>query len=55
MSGPVVLFDGVCNLCQYAVNFLIDRDPRKRLRFASLQSQTGQKLLPAIWTDNNRF
>lgn len=41
----ILLFDGVCNLCNAAVNFVIDRDPRGRLRFASLQSQTGQQLL----------
>jgi predicted DCC family thiol-disulfide oxidoreductase YuxK len=41
----VLLFDGVCNLCNAAVNFVIDRDPRGRLKFASLQSRTGQELL----------
>jgi predicted DCC family thiol-disulfide oxidoreductase YuxK len=41
----VVLFDGVCNLCNGAVNFLIDHDPHKRLRFASLQSPQAQALL----------
>ncbi|MGH7438505.1 MAG: thiol-disulfide oxidoreductase DCC family protein [Polyangiaceae bacterium] len=42
---PVVLFDGVCNLCNGAVNFWIDRDPRSLLRFASLQSPAGRELL----------
>ncbi|MCI4354429.1 MAG: thiol-disulfide oxidoreductase DCC family protein [Thermoplasmata archaeon] len=42
---PVVLFDGVCNLCNAYVNFLIDRDPGRKLRFASLQSTEGQGLL----------
>ncbi len=41
----VLLFDGVCNLCSGAVQFAILRDPQKRLRFASLQSETGQTLL----------
>src|SRR5688500_12024990 len=41
----ILLFDGVCNLCNGAVNFLIDRDPRGRLKFASLQSESGQELL----------
>ena len=44
-SHPVVLFDGVCNLCDASVNFLIDRDPGARLRFASLQSDAGSRLL----------
>ena len=42
---PIVLFDGVCNLCNGAVNFIIDRDKRQRFRFASLQSEVGEKLL----------
>lgn len=41
----MVLFDGVCNLCNGAVTFAIDRDPQSHLRFASLQSPAGRKLL----------
>lgn len=41
----VVLFDGVCNLCNGLVAFLIPRDPDGRLRFAALQSDAGQELL----------
>ncbi|MCH2123740.1 MAG: thiol-disulfide oxidoreductase DCC family protein [Pirellulaceae bacterium] len=40
----VVLFDGVCNLCNGMVNFLIDRDPHKKLKFAALQSGYGARL-----------
>ncbi len=42
---PIVLFDGVCNLCHESVNFIIDRDPQQQFRFASLQSEVGEKLL----------
>jgi predicted DCC family thiol-disulfide oxidoreductase YuxK len=42
---PIVLFDGVCNLCHASVNFILDRDPAGQFRFASLQSPTGQDLL----------
>ena len=42
---PIVLFDGVCNLCNGVVSFLIPRDRTGRLRFASLQSPVGQTLL----------
>ena len=42
---PLVLFDGVCNLCNGAVTFLIDHDPKGALRFASLQSATAKTLL----------
>ncbi len=41
----VVLFDGVCNLCNAAVRFIIDRDPAGRFQFAPLQSAAGQELL----------
>jgi len=46
-DGPIVLFDGVCNLCSAAVRFLIARDPSGRLRFASLQSEAGARVLAA--------
>jgi len=42
---PVVLFDGVCNLCNGVVQFLIRTDEAAVLQFASLQSEAGQKLL----------
>ncbi|KAG7341548.1 thiol-disulfide oxidoreductase dcc [Nitzschia inconspicua] len=42
---PVILFDGVCNLCNGAVNFAIDHDSKAKLRFASLQSKVAQSLL----------
>jgi predicted DCC family thiol-disulfide oxidoreductase YuxK len=41
----VVLFDGVCTLCNGAVNFIIDRDPEGYFRFAPLQSDVGERLL----------
>jgi predicted DCC family thiol-disulfide oxidoreductase YuxK len=44
-SHPLILFDGVCNLCAWAVRFVIERDPRGRFRFASLQSELGRRLL----------
>ena len=45
MDQPVVLFDGVCNLCNTAVQFIIRHDKKREFMFASLQSATGQKLL----------
>ncbi|MBT9546908.1 MAG: thiol-disulfide oxidoreductase DCC family protein [Candidatus Sericytochromatia bacterium] len=41
----IVLFDGICNLCNSSVQFMIDHDPDAHLRFASLQSEVGQTLL----------
>lgn len=42
----VVFFDGVCNLCNGFVNFLIDRDKHDQFMFASLQSEEASGLLP---------
>jgi predicted DCC family thiol-disulfide oxidoreductase YuxK len=44
-AGPLVLFDGVCNLCSGFVAFYIPRDREGQLRFAAMQSETGQALL----------
>ncbi|MBC3957769.1 MULTISPECIES: thiol-disulfide oxidoreductase DCC family protein [Pseudomonas] len=41
----VVLFDGVCKLCNGVVKFLIRHDPERRLRLAAVQSEEGQTLL----------
>ena len=40
----IILFDGVCNLCNSSVQFVIKRDKNDIFRFASLQSEAGQKL-----------
>lgn len=46
LAGHVlVLFDGVCNLCNGFVQFLIRRDPKARFKFASLQSKFAQQQL----------
>ena len=42
---PILLFDGVCNLCNGAVQFIIERDEDGFFRFASLQSDAAKKLL----------
>lgn len=44
-SHPVVLFDGVCNLCNASVQWILQRDPKGIFHFAALQSDTGQRLL----------
>lgn len=41
----IVLFDGICNLCNGAVQFIIKRDQHKKFMFASLQSSFGQSQL----------
>ncbi|CAI5537538.1 unnamed protein product [Closterium sp. Naga37s-1] len=42
---PIVLYDGVCNMCNGGVNFALDAYPQGRLRFAALQSEAGRSLL----------
>jgi len=44
-NHPIVLFDGVCNLCSGSVQFILKRDPEGRFRFASLQSEAGRSLM----------
>ncbi len=49
---PIVLFDGVCNLCNRSVQFIIERDPEGRFRFASLQSGLGEELQTRLGIDS---
>ena len=50
----VILFDGVCNLCNGFVQFVIARDPRAQFAFASLQSKAAARLLSKRprWTES---
>ncbi|MCH8567062.1 MAG: thiol-disulfide oxidoreductase DCC family protein [Balneolales bacterium] len=41
----IIFFDGVCNLCNASINFVIDRDSKRYFRYAPLQSETGQRFL----------
>lgn len=41
----IILFDGVCNLCNASVDFILQREKSPIFRFASIQSEAGQKLL----------
>lgn len=42
---PVVLFDGICNLCNSSVRFILKHDAREQFLFSSLQSDASKKLL----------
>lgn len=44
-THPIILFDGVCNLCSRAVRIVLKRDRRREFRFAAMQSEAGRKLL----------
>jgi len=41
----IILFDGVCNLCNRSVQFILRRDKKNQFVFGSLQGQTGRELL----------
>ena len=46
MSTPsILLFDGICNLCNRSVQYVIKHDPHAAFTFASLQGEHGQQLL----------
>lgn len=55
---PIILFDGICHLCNGVVRFLLKRDKKECFRFATLQSDSGQDLLKQhqlSTTDLNTF
>jgi len=52
---PILLFDGVCNLCNGAVQFVLIHEKNDYLRFASLQSVTGQQLLQQFGLSTQTF
>ncbi|MDB5193809.1 MAG: hypothetical protein JWQ96_3372 [Segetibacter sp.] len=54
-SKPVILFDGVCNLCSNTVQFIIKHDKKDHFRFASLQSLYGQQVLDQFNLPTNHF
>ena len=44
-AHKILLFDGVCNLCNTSVLFVIKRDVKKQIRYAAIQSTFGKKLM----------
>lgn len=53
-TKKIVLFDGVCNLCNGAIQFIIKRDKKDKFRFAALQSEIGQKLVVERGIDTSK-
>jgi len=45
VSKKIILFDGVCNLCNSSIQFVIKRDKDDVFRYAALQSEIGQELI----------
>lgn len=47
-NKKIILFDGVCNLCDASVQYIIKHDKKDTFRFAALQSEIGQNILKHI-------
>ncbi len=54
-NKSIILFDGVCNLCNNSVQFIIKRDKKQRFLYASLQSDAGQSILLQFQLSNSNF
>ncbi|NER11349.1 Predicted thiol-disulfide oxidoreductase YuxK, DCC family [Muriicola jejuensis] len=51
----IILFDGVCNLCNSSVQFVIKRDKKDLFRFAALQGEIGEKLVKERGIDTSQI
>lgn len=54
-THKIILFDGVCNLCNNSVNFVIKRDKNNVFKFAALQSEVGLKLASQLNIDTSNL
>ncbi|NQX86835.1 MAG: thiol-disulfide oxidoreductase DCC family protein [Flavobacteriaceae bacterium] len=50
----LILFDGVCNLCNNTVQYVIQRDHKNKYLFASLQSKVGKQIIEAFNIDTTK-
>ncbi|WP_425392294.1 thiol-disulfide oxidoreductase DCC family protein [Ekhidna sp.] len=55
IEKPIILFDGVCNLCNSSVQFVIKRDEKEQFLFASLQSEYAKENLPATLSEEDNL
>ena len=53
-NHKIILFDGICNLCNSSVNFVIKHDPKNLFKFAALQSEVGQHLVLKYGIDTSQ-
>lgn len=54
-NKKIILFDGVCNLCNSSVQYVIKKDKKDAFRFAALQSEIGQKLTKERGIDTSKI
>ncbi len=50
----IILFDGVCNLCDATVQYVIKKDVKDTFRFVAIQSELGQKIIDYIKVDTSQ-
>ena len=53
-NKKIILFDGICNLCNTAVQFVIKHDSKDLFRFVALQSELGQEITKHIGMDDSK-
>ncbi len=53
-NKQLILFDGVCNLCNSSVQFVIKRDKKDMFRYAALQSEIGQQIIKKFNIDTSK-
>lgn len=51
----IILFDGICNLCNSAIQYVIKKDKNDVFRFVALQSELGQKITNHIGVDTSKI
>jgi predicted DCC family thiol-disulfide oxidoreductase YuxK len=55
MNRYIILFDGICNFCNFWINFILKRDKKKVFLFAPLQSGAGQSYLKKFKLNQTHF
>jgi predicted DCC family thiol-disulfide oxidoreductase YuxK len=55
INKKIILFDGVCNLCNSAVQFVVKHDKNDVFRFVAIQSDLGQEILKYIGIDSENI
>ena len=50
---PLILFDGICNLCNSSVQFVLKKDKNKQFKFASIQSDAAKEILLQFSKNNS--
>jgi predicted DCC family thiol-disulfide oxidoreductase YuxK len=53
-NKKIILFDGVCNLCEQSIQYVIKHDKNDVFRFVALQSELGEKILNYLKIDSSK-